>query len=223
MGYGVTGHIVREQVDTTKLQGLGADWRVYRDAVAGAWLVDVFVSDRGRQWPFVEDPSELGRALGDPDGSKEAPALFKVFAHLDLDYLVQGGVLAMNTRLSGRLDREVLSFTTGDDDVDMACWSASGFLQGAEQALTDAVVRWAPSGISVQPFNLPEDPDMLTDFREIKRMKNVEVLARNGDMSNELHNVAKRGVRNFLAGGETFLDLGSFDCLARVPAPIAQS
>ncbi len=239
MGYGVIAHIVCGPVDAAALKTLprGLKWRLYRDEAAGAWLIDVHVDEHGAKYPFTQVPDALERPTGGRSNTRELDAFYRALEKLDLDVYVPAGVAALNRRLSAALGQEVLSLAADDDGVDQVCISRGGALVSVEHS-SEAEVSWrADAGVSVRPLFSDEDEDFDDGEKRdeggnddddepagLDALRGIEVanILPAGKHSNQLHGLAMRRATEFLSGQETFLDLGSFDCLARIPEPVAQ-
>ncbi|MBX9747145.1 MAG: hypothetical protein K2X34_09605, partial [Hyphomonadaceae bacterium] len=170
--------------------------------------------------PFADIDGTLRK-----EGAHVAPELSTALARLKLKDMFLAADLALNLRLSQRLEQDVLSFVADDEGVDMACQSKDGVMQMIEQRLFDATVRWTlDQGLSVQPHTLDEEPDEeLTEYETIlDGLARTKILPRGGGPPNQLHGVSARAERDFLAGKTTFLDVGSFDHSTRIPAPLAE-
>lgn len=236
MGYGVTAHIVRQPVDAAALKVLprGLKWRLYRDEAAGAWLIDVHVDERGGRYPFTQGPDALERPTGGRSKTRELDVFYRALETLELDLYVPPGVAALSKLLSAALGQEVLSVASDDDGMDIACLSRGGALVSVEYS-SEADVSWTADGVLVRPLvseedESAEDEDELDEESEgesesldaVGNLDGVTILE-SAERGNQLHGLAMQRAAEFLSGRATFLDLGSFDCLTRIPAPIAQS
>jgi hypothetical protein len=221
MGFLVTAHIFQSQ-GAPALKGKVGDkslgWALYRDDGADAWLLDAYATRP--QHPFTQTPYEW-----------EAPApaplrrFYAVLEDLGVDFLAPAGLPALNMQLSKALGASVLSLSANDDDLDFTCLSANGALERVAVVGDDFLLMWEGGRLKLQPLLLEEDPDMQSPALESlgEEMPDVAVAPRNIVRSSDLHWIAREHARAFLGGKDTWLDLGSFDCLQRVPAPVARS
>lgn len=221
MAYGVTAHIVRGEIDPGALAPLTKlRWRLYRDEAADASLIDVHTNENAEKWPFTQDPALLTAA----GKAKEASLLQKLIKRTEGEFLPALTFAAFNRMLSEKLHAELLSISSDDDGLDMACLSRHGGLEEVALEYADLDLRWRPGRVDVQLLIDEEaDEEDLTPENAFKGLTGVNVLPRTVEHQPMLHHLAANKTREFLAGRDTFLDLGSFDCLARLPAPIAQS
>jgi hypothetical protein len=219
--YNITAHIVRGALDAALLAPLRKlKWRLYRDDGADASLVDIYVNEHAEKWPFTQDPFDLTAA----GKAKEVSLLQSVLRRADAEFLPVLTLAAFNRMLSEKLACEVLTVSSDDDALDIACRSRQGRIEEVALEYDDLDLRWREDNVDVQLLldEEAEEGDGTPDDA-FKKLKNVNVLPRTVQHQPALHHLAARKVREFLDGRETFLDLGSLDCLMRVPAPVAQS
>jgi len=121
--------------------------------------------------------------------------------------------------LSETLGVEVLSISSDDEEIDMACRSRGGRIEEIAVEYYDVDLRWRDGRVEAQllidPYASDED---VTSEEAFKGLRDVNVLPRTVELQPLLHHLAAGKTREFLGGRETFLDLSSFDCLQRVPA-----
>jgi hypothetical protein len=205
--------------DGLKTLPKGLRWRLHRDEAADAWLVDVAADAAGAAHPFTQSPDGL-----EPVGpSPELRPLHAALETAGLAFLVLHGLPALCRMLSGALGTDVLSLASDDEELDMVWLAREGRLIDAETDWGDARFRWREGrGVEVELLKVPEDPEAeATNAEAFEGMPGIVVLPRIEEARPLLHGLAARRARQFLGGRETLLDLGSFDCLARLPPPVA--
>ena len=194
MGYNVTAHLAKGLIGADALKTLPREFGWKLYHDSSAGVSLIDVFlGPPPKFPFTVDPFSFGR--------EDLPALASLFAWLDRKniYARPVGVPQVNCLLSKAIGAEVLSINTGDDDTDYACRSVGGNMAETAVKLEKRVLVWRDG--------------------KIKEHKKSEL----GVKSGRLHALAHRYAREFADGKDTFLDLGSFDCLERVPAPVASS
>lgn len=217
MGYGVTAHLITAMPDEAALNKLpkGLRWRAYRDDKADAWLVDVFGDDaRSEKYPFTQNPFAWD-AIGTP---QDLQLFADVLSRLECGAPL--GFFELNRILSEHLRQAVLSVTSDDEDLDCAVNSNNGAIERVEVEPYNGRIVWTPSGVGVRPLSSEEDdPDLEPglDLESLAGLPGVTILPP-GESNSLLHNLALQRERDFLSGRQSFLDLGSFDCLLRVPS-----
>lgn len=212
----VTAHMVRGSFDASALARLSKlRWRAYRDDGADAWLIDVYTDERSAKWPFTLHPSAL-KAAGK---ANEASLLQDVLRRIGARDVPALSFAAFNLMLSETLGVEVLSISSDDEEIDMACRSRDGRIEEIAVEYYDVDLRWRDGLVEAQllidPYASDED---VTSEEAFKGLRDVNVLPRTVELQPLLHHLAAGKTREFLGGRETFLDLSSFDCLQRVPA-----
>lgn len=218
--YTVTAHIVRGSFDANALAGLSKlRWRAYRDDGADAWLIDVYADEHSAKWPFTQHPAGLKVA----GKANEASLLQDVLKRVGARDVPALSFAAFNFMLSKTLGVEVLSISSDDEEIDMACRSHDGRIEEIAVEYYDVDLRWRDGRVEAQLLINPlasdeEVREFGTSEEAFKGLRNVKVLPRTVELQPLLHHLAAGKTREFLGGRETFLDLSSFDCLQRVPA-----
>lgn len=216
----VTAHMVRGSFDASALARLSKlRWRAYRDDGTDAWLIDVYTDERSAKWPFTLHPSAL-KAAGK---ANEASLLQDVLKRVGARDVPALSLAAFNCMLSKTLGVEVLSISSDDEEIDMACRSRDGRIEEIAVEYYDVDLRWRDGRVEAQllvnPYASDEEvKEFGTSEEAFKGLRNVRVLPRTVEFQPLLHHLAAGKTREFLGGRETFLDLSSFDCLQRVPA-----
>ena len=194
MGYEVTAHLTKGLIGAGALKNLPREFGWRLYHDDNAGLSLIDVFlGPAPKYPFTVDPYSFGR--------EDLPALASLYALMDRReiYARPVGTPLVNCALSNAIGAEVLSIRTGDDDTDHACRSTGGNMTETALMLEKGVLIWRDG--------------------KITERKKSEL----GIKGAKLHALAHRYAREFADGKDTFLDLGSFDCLERVPAPVASS
>lgn len=218
--YMVTAHIVPGSFDPSALAKLSkVRWRAYRDDEADAWLIDVYTDDHSAKWPFTQHPAGLRAA----SKANEASLLQDVLKRIGARDVPALSLAAFNLMLSTTLGVEVLSISSDDEEIDMACRSRDGRIEEIAVEFYDVDLRWRDGRVEAQLLinalaSEEEVEEFGTSEEAFKGLRNVNVLPRTVELQPLLHHLAAGKARDFLGGRETFLDLSSFDCLQRVPA-----
>jgi len=219
MGSLVAAHLVRNDPPVELLARLppSIGWRLYREPVTAAFLIEVFASAKPPlRWPFGNLPRIPELALELPEPLAPLNDLYDVLLHQRRAGPFRRNYVNLNLLLSHALDMQVFSFVSDDDGTDLACCSVAGQLHRL-RFKTDALeITWTDGHGVIQP--LVFDDDCVTpeaDLLALKSLSEFKLLALE-EQSSTLHRIALEESRAFLRTETSILGLGTWDGCGRI-------
>ena len=216
MGYLISGHLLRQEADFSKLNTLPASigWDVYVIEKNGVFAIDTFDVRRRPGSPFQCLPPSRDLSVDLVGELAIFGALFNALNQRQLGNSFKRSTLHLNCILSQLLGQEVLSFCSDDDGLDFTCVSYGGVLSRLHFAAGDLEILYEHGQTRIQPMS-PEseaDQDLLSDLDELRReLPGCNVLPRDRVMPTQLHDLANSETTAFCGTSESILGLGLWD------------
>jgi hypothetical protein len=215
MGSLVAAHLVRNDPPVEWLARLppSIGWRLYREPVTAAFLIEVFASSaKPPRWPFGHLPRIPELALELPDRLAPLNDLYDVLLHQRRAGPFRRNYVNLNLLLSRALDMLVFSFASDDDGTDLACCSIAGQLHRLRFETNRLEIVWIDGRGVITPLRFDDDHAVAdADLQELKaRLPRFDVQATVEGRA-LLHRIAAEECRDFLRMDAPILGLGGED------------
>lgn len=215
MGSLVAAHLFRNDPPVGLLARLPPfiGWRLYREPVTAAFLIEVFASSaKPPRWPFGHLPRIPELAMELPEPLAPLNDLYEVLLQQRRAGLFRRNYVNLNLLLSRALDMPVFSFVSDDDGTDLACCSVAGQLHRLRFETNRLEIVWIDGGGVIKPLRFDDDHEVAdADLQELKaRSPRFDVLA-TVEGSTLLHRIAAEECCDFLRTDTPILGLGGED------------
>jgi hypothetical protein len=227
MGSLVAAHLVRSEPSVEWLARLPPSicWRLYREPVSAAFLVEVFASSANPppRWPFGNLPRIPELALELPERLAPLNDLHDVLLRQRRAGPFRRNYVNLSLLLSRALDMPVFSFASDDDGTDLACCSVAGQLHRLRFETNRLEIIWTDGRGVIKPLRFDDDHEVAdADLQELKaRLPQFDVLA-TVEGGSLLHRIAAEECRDFLRIDTPILGLGGEDGFDSVSPAITE-
>jgi hypothetical protein len=215
MGSLVAAHLVRNEPPVELLARLppSIGWRLYREPVTAAFLIEVFASSaKPPRLSFGHLPRIPELVPDLPQSLAPLNDLYDALLHQRRAGPFRRNYVNLNLLLSRALEMEVFSFASDDDGTDLACYSAAGRLHKLRFETNRLEIVWIDGRGIIKPLRFDDDHEVgEADLQELKaRLPRFEVLA-TVEGSASLHRIAAEACCDFLSTDTPILGLGGED------------